>query len=322
MKRTARVTWMLVSGLLLVTTTFAPAQVTAVEFAIVGPRAVGMGGAGVAVTTDALATYWNPAGLALQKSTDIRVQGSVQAVDRGGVNDALDAINSINLSDPTNLNTLQGLLNTLNSGTVSAIGAASLYFKGYFGDQAVGFNISDVATGGEFTPTPLSAAISGTTLVVNGQLAVQGLEARQAGFSYAYAFSDRTFAIGATAKIIQGAAYNASVSVFQANGDINFRNNLGKPEISTAISIDAGATYQPSSWLRFGVVGKDLTQPTFDAPGGQEFKLVPQVRGGIAINPYDSLTLAFDGDITSKQDACPGHQEPRAEPRSRTDAPG
>ena len=37
----------------------------AVEFVVVGPRAAGMGGAGVAVTTDAYATYWNPAGLAM-----------------------------------------------------------------------------------------------------------------------------------------------------------------------------------------------------------------------------------------------------------------
>ena len=41
----------------------------AVEFVTVGPRAAGMGGAGVAVTTDAYATYWNPAGLAMVKST-------------------------------------------------------------------------------------------------------------------------------------------------------------------------------------------------------------------------------------------------------------
>ena len=36
---------------------------SAVEFVIVGPRAVGMGGAGITATTDPLATYWNPAGL-------------------------------------------------------------------------------------------------------------------------------------------------------------------------------------------------------------------------------------------------------------------
>ena len=306
MQKRAHVSERAAVGLVLGTILFTAGTVSAVEFAIVGPRAVGMGGAGVAVTTDALATYWNPAGLAMQQSVDIRVQASAQLIDRGDVKDTLDDINSIDLTNPANLARLQGLLNTLNSGTVSGVGAAGLYWKGYFGDQAFGFNISDVATGGEFAPTPLTATCIPSPCTVTGQLAVRGLEARQAVFSYAYAFAERTVAIGATAKIIQGAAYNASVSVFQSNGDISFREDLGKPEISTAIGIDVGAIYRPSSWLRFGVVGKDLNQPTFDAPGGQEFKLTPQVRGGVAINPYESLTIAFDGDITSNMTLVPG----------------
>ena len=306
MQKRAHVSERAAVGLVLGTILFTAGTVSAVEFAIVGPRAVGMGGAGVAVTTDALATYWNPAGLAMQQSVDIRVQASAQLVDRGDVKDTLDDINSIDLTNPANQARLQGLLNTLNSGAVSAVGAAGLYWKGYFGDQAFGFNISDVATGGEFAPTPLTATCIPSPCTVTGQLAVRGLEARQAVFSYAYAFAERTVAIGATAKIIQGAAYNASVSVFQSNGDISFREDLGKPEISTAIGIDVGAIYRPASWLRFGVVGKDLNQPTFDAPGGQEFKLVPQVRGGVAVNPYESLTIAFDGDITSNKTLVPG----------------
>jgi len=306
MQKRANISGRAAVGLVLGTILITASSVSAVEFAIVGPRAVGMGGAGVAVTTDALATYWNPAGLAMQQSVDIRLQASAQLVDRGDVKDTLDDINSIDLTNPANQARLQGLLNTLNSGTVSAVGAAGLYWKGYFGDQAFGFNISDVATGGEFAPTPLTATCIPSPCTVTGQLAVRGLEARQAVFSYAYAFAERTVAIGATAKIIQGAAYNASVSVFQSNGDISFREDLGKPEISTAIGIDVGAIYRPASWLRFGVVGKDLNQPTFDAPGGQEFKLVPQVRGGVAVNPYESLTIAFDGDITSNKTLVPG----------------
>jgi len=34
--------------------------------------------------------------------------------------------------------------------------------------------------------------------------------------------------------------------------------------------------------------------------------LTPQVRGGVAINPYESLTIAFDGDITSNMTLVPG----------------
>ena len=49
--RIAMLGWCLAASML------SPVTVMAVEFALVGPRAIGMGGAGVAVTTDALATY-------------------------------------------------------------------------------------------------------------------------------------------------------------------------------------------------------------------------------------------------------------------------
>jgi len=287
-----------------------PTSVLAVEFTIVGPRAVGMGGAGVAVTTDALATYWNPAGLAMSQTIDIRVQGSGQIVDRLGVADTLNDINNFDRSDttPANQARLQSLLNRINrpGATVSAMGAAGLYLKGYWGDHAFGFTLSDVATGGLFTPTPLTAGVSGGQLAVNGQMAVRGLEARQAGFSYAFSFFDRSIAIGATAKIIQGAAYSNQVAVFGSEGDAGFTGDFGKAKISTALGIDVGAIYRPFSWLRFGVVAKDINEPTFDAPGGGEFKLTPQIRGGVAVNPYSSLTLTFDSDITPNYTLVPG----------------
>ncbi|MEK7350461.1 MAG: hypothetical protein AAB177_06270, partial [Nitrospirota bacterium] len=65
-----------------------PAQAMALEFVTVGPRSMGMGGAGVAVTTDALATYWNPAGLAMTQTVDVRIQGGGQVIDRLGIADA------------------------------------------------------------------------------------------------------------------------------------------------------------------------------------------------------------------------------------------
>ncbi len=42
------------------------------------------------------------------------------------------------------------------------------------------------------------------------------------------------------------------------------------------------------------------------AIGGREFKLNPQVRGGIAVKPYSTLTLTFDGDVTSNKTLVPG----------------
>ena len=71
-------------------------------------------------------------------------------------------------------------------------------------------------------------------------------------------------------------------------------------------AIDIGAMYRPASWLRFGVVAKDINAPTFDAPNGAQFKLDPQVRAGMAVNPYRSLTLSADVDLTSNKTLTPG----------------
>ncbi len=280
-----------------------PPESYAVEFAFVGARAVGMGGAGVAVTTDAFATYWNPAGLAMSKTIDIRAQVSGQAIDRMGLLDTIKDVNDLNASSsPAQA---QALANRLNQpGTnVSGIGTAGLYLKGYFGDHAFGFNVSDVATGGAFVASPVTAV--GNT--VNGQLGVRALEARQAAFSYAYAFAERTFAIGVTGKIIQGAAYSSLINVNSAGDSAtDLAKDIGKAKLSTAFGIDVGALYRPSSWLRLGIVAKDINQPTFDAPGGGEFKLTPQVRSGIAVNPWETMTITFDADLNSNHTLTPG----------------
>ena len=51
------------------------------EFSLVGPRAIGLGGAGVAATTDPLAVHWNPAGLAMEHSGGWRIQVSAHGID-------------------------------------------------------------------------------------------------------------------------------------------------------------------------------------------------------------------------------------------------
>jgi len=277
----------------------------AVEFAVVGPRAAGMGGAGVAVTTDAYATYWNPAGLAMAQSIDIRIQGTVQVTDRLGVGSALNDLQNFDPTDTSTANQAkaQNIANEINrpGATISAVGAAGLYVKGHFGEHAFGFNVSDVATSGAFVSSPVVA--SGTN--ISGQMALRGLEARQVAFSYAYAFLDKRFSVGVTGKVIQGAAYNTTTNL-QGGVDPNLLDNFGKAEISTSYGIDLGAMYRPSSWLKFGVVAKDINQPTFDAPGGLQYKLTPQVRGGVAMNPWSTMTITADMDITSNQTLIPG----------------
>lgn len=298
-------------GLLLALSAW-PSLVSAAEFIISGPRAMGMGGAGVAVTTNALATYWNPAGLAMTQTVDVRLQGGGQAIDRLGIGDALHDLENFDRNDlsPANQVKAQSIADRINrpGATVSVNGSAGLYFKGHLGEHAFGFNISDVATGGGFISTPVTVtppAGPGSPVTVTGQMALRGLEARQLAFSYAYAFADKTFSIGITAKVIQGASYNGSTELQGGNG-VSTTDHFGKPNISTTYGIDIGAIYRPSSWVRVGVVAKDLNTPTFDAAGGGTLKLEPQVRVGLAVNPYSTLTLTADVDATSNRTFVPG----------------
>lgn len=298
-------------GVLLATSALPP-QVSATEFVISGPRAMGMGGAGVAVTTNALATYWNPAGLAMTQTVDIRAQGGGLAIDRLGMGDALNDLEKFNTSDmsPANLAQAQEIAARVNQpgAAVTVNGSAGLYLKGHLGEHAFGFNVSNVATGGGFVSTPVQATQPGgvgTPITIAGQMALRGLEARQLVFSYAYAFSDKTFAIGITAKVIQGASYNGSTTL-QSGSGVSTIDHFGKPTISTTYGIDIGAIYRPSSLIRFGIVAKDINTPTLDAAGGGELKLDPQVRAGVAINPYSTLTLTADVDVTSNKTFVPG----------------
>ncbi|NOT24171.1 MAG: conjugal transfer protein TraF [Nitrospiraceae bacterium] len=286
-----------------------PAQAIALEFVTVGPRAMGMGGAGVAVTTDALATYWNPAGLAMTQTVDVRIQGSGQVIDRLGIADAVHDLEKFNTTDISAANQAkaQDIADRINrpGATVSVNGSAGLYIKGHLGEHAFGLNVSDVATGGGFVSNPVTPALVGSNVNLTGAMGLRALEARQIAFSYAYAFADKTFSIGVTGKILQGASYNGNMTL-NGGTDVSITDNFGKPTISTAFGIDVGAIYRPSSWLRFGAVAKDINQPTFDAVGGGELKLSPQVRAGVAVNPYSSLTLTADVDATSNKTFVPG----------------
>jgi hypothetical protein len=286
-----------------------PAQAMALEFVTVGPRSMGMGGAGVAVTTDSLATYWNPAGLAMTQTVDVRIQGSGQVIDRLGIADAVHDLETFNPNDPNvaaNVAKANDIAARINrpGATVSINGSAGLYIKGHLGEHAFGINISDVATGGGFVSTPVTVS-PGLPVTLTGTMALRALEVRQAAFSYAYAFSDKMFSIGVTGKFLQGAAYNGSMGL-NGGTDVTIADNFGKGTLSTAFGIDIGAIYRPSSWLRFGIVAKDINQPTFNDVGGGELKLTPQMRGGVAINPYSSLTLTADVDATSNKTFVPG----------------
>ena len=234
---------------------------------------MGMGGAGVAVTTDALATYWNPAGLAMTQTVDIRIVGGGQAIDRLGIADAINDLENFNPNDtsPANIAKAQDIANRINQpgANTSFNGAAGLYVKGHFGEHAFGFNISDVPTGGGFVSTPVTVTVNGTTVQPHRRDDSSSAGSPASRVLLCLRLCRQDILDRIHAKILQGAAYNGTQNL-QGGQDIKLSDSLGKATISTTYGIDVGAIYRPSSWLRFGVVAKDLNQPEFDSPDGTQ----------------------------------------------------
>jgi hypothetical protein len=137
--------------------------------------------------------------------------------------------------------------------------------------------------------------------------------------------------IGAAAKIISGTVYqNQILLVNRPDGSKAGSDDLTKDltknsKSSTNFGIDLGALYKYDTWLSVGIVGKNLNSPKFEAPdydlpgyngtavvssltrvAGEDVKLKPQVRAGIAVDPYSWLTIAADLDITNNDTVAPG----------------
>src|SRR5262249_58400379 len=115
---------------------------------------------------------------------------TTQGTDRLGIANALDDLNDFNPNNTSAANQAkaQNIANEINqpAATISALGSAGLYVKGHFGEHAFGFNVSDVATSGALVSSPVQVTQTSPNGPINisGQMALRGLEARQAAFSY------------------------------------------------------------------------------------------------------------------------------------------
>lgn len=154
--------------------------------------------------------------------------------------------------------------------------------------------------------------------------------------SYGHPFSLGKYGrlgVGATAKIISGTVYqNQTLLVNKPDGDGTESSDLIKDITKNSKStvnfgIDLGALYKYDKWLNVGVVAKNLNSPKFDAPNystpvydaitkkviasstktaGEDVKLKPQVRAGVAVEPLSWLILTTDIDLTENETVAPG----------------
>lgn len=244
-------------------------------FESTGVRALGMGGAFVAVADDGTATFWNPAGLATGAVFDLcasHVEGDRLAAADPGVSGGEAAARTFCLAMPA-----IGLsYNRLR--VVTAIGDKSSTGGDPAGRQDLrprGVGVSSLAAtqlGVTLVQTLAPGLVLGTTLkAVRGSLAVAELPA------------------------------GSEIGTALAQG----RELTGRSE--TVFDADLGLMAL-AGHVRVGLTVRNLREPGFESPSGERASLARQARLGLAVTPGShaaayatdpaGLIVAVDVDLT------------------------
>jgi len=309
-------------GIILLVMAFllAPAMAQAVQFSIVGPRALGMGGANVAAVNDSTAVYWNPAALADFKKVDIRVPVSVALRDHVGLKDTVDRINEIHAlvlaSNTAAINETIDLLNHLNKPNTGADidASAGLLVSIPFSKSAIAVSALGLGYAGLYPTidtTNMSPTFGSPTFVGNNTSTVTGtgIVGVEPTVSFATQFTEKLY-IGANAKMIKANTYLYAQTI--TSGDFsNFTDNLDNSKTaSNKAAVDAGILFVPIKSFNVGLVGRNLNSPKFPIVGGAgDLKLEPQYRAGVAWKPFSHLTVSADYDVTKNKTLTPGFED-------------
>ena len=246
---------------------WAPSTGWAQSFEVIGTRALGMGGAFVAVADDASAVYWNPAGLATGplfsfvaeqvEVEDIPADSAGGAFERSGT--------TFSLTGPSlGLSYYRLRTNHLAAGTPAGGGAT--------GPQAGIAPAGSVGT--------LLTQHAGITVV---QTVVNGLT------------------VASTAKLVRGSAAQLPATAGPAGAQLKDVGKLAGPTDNT-FDLDVGAMLDLGS-VRLGVVARNLREPSFKTASGSVVALDRHIRAGLAVVPDDATAIAVDLDLTESQTA-------------------
>ncbi|MBI2387951.1 MAG: conjugal transfer protein TraF [Elusimicrobia bacterium] len=290
----------------------------ALEWHSRGARALGMGGAGVALAQGPLASYWNPAALGRPTPNTHGVQiplgvhaaltGSViegaknleNLKDRGTaptqaeVNDALDK-----LDQPGS-----GMRFDADLGVNVKTGRLGIFFNGSIDAGAVP-QVDRVNT----------AAADITNGTNNSKLIVKGANVVELGAAYGreLPFAQGLY-LGGALKLMSAQVGYSDYFVLRNNNDQdNIVSKLKDGATKSAnFGVDLGALWDLDRSFggvalkpRVGLVGRNLNNPKFKQPAAAtaagvtgKFAVNPQLRLGASITPFDWWNIAADLDLT------------------------
>jgi F plasmid transfer operon, TraF, protein len=228
----------------------------------VGNRAIGMGGAFVAVAADSTATWWNPAGLATGPFADVSLGRSVT-----DLNDAVPA----------------------RRDRVSWFAATA---------PAVGFSyyrlrITDIQ------PSSSTGSPSGNREDTRAGVSVRSFAGRQLGLTLVQSILPGVHA-GATLKYLRGTVRNGADDSVRSPADLlDAGDELKGGDADNRFDLDAGLMIAAGP-VRIGGVMRNIRKPEFGA-AATRFVLPRQTRLGAAVDAERAggppLIVAFDADV-------------------------
>jgi hypothetical protein len=228
-----------------------------------GVRALGMGGAFVAVADDASATYWNPAGLA----TGAIVSAVVERTGQGS-------------GEP---NAPPFLAGQRGSGTFVGLSLPPVGLT-YYRIRSTRLLSPGSTTGGTIPPGDRGIATSFVT--------------EHVGLTLVQSIGERLDLAG-TIKYVHGRAVMGNRGATLEGPDA-FDRAADLPSTgSSTVDVDLGALVHVGQF-RAGLVVRNLRQPSFDAPSHPDaLRLERQVRAGVAWQVAETKTLvSCDVDLT------------------------
>jgi F plasmid transfer operon protein TraF len=232
----------------------------------VGTRALGMGGAFVAVADDATATWWNPAGL---------VTGNFLSVvaESGSVTEPRDTPDE----GPGRRDSATGF-----ALTVPVLGFS--YYR---------LRISEIAP----VPATTDAAGGGRQDQGAAEVALHSIALSQLGVTVGQSLG-KYFIIASTLKLVRA---GASASAVGAGSDLLDRADDLDVSHDTRGDLDVGAMAAFGA-VRLGLGIRNVTTPEF-GDGPDRVELERQVRAGAAFlaaprGALSAVTVAVDGDLT------------------------
>ncbi|PCI40404.1 MAG: hypothetical protein COB53_01370 [Elusimicrobia bacterium] len=282
-----------------------------------GPRAMGMGGAHVAIAQGPSAAYWNPAGLGqLFDSSGVEILAGIRVEATGGVLLGANDLNQLakDCSKTPQVCTTERVNKALDRMDHLGNGAS------FDGALAVGARVGSgmlfvhslTYVGG--TPEVDHAVNSGDLALNNSKLILRGGNFTHIGYGMGRELGKSGIVIGANLKLIVGSVgYRQMIIVNEDPGPGSIWRYDKNSKTSLAPGIDVGAFWDMRETFpslparpRLGIVGRNVNAPTFEQPDAAtsagdrtRFPLNGQVRAGLAIQPYDFVTMAADIDLTN-----------------------